>query len=151
MINSVTYFPDEIYAKEVITRYLNRGGTVLGGELKRYNINGTVIKIDRFARDTSFSKIAKLLNFDVPNYNLLHKSSAEVNKWLKQFETTEDRLLALQILKKFTYVDIKNARKGYRKLYQDLIKDGVDIEKTNFATLGNAKSASMMSYLFIKS
>ena len=78
----------------------------------------------------------------------VHKTPAEVSNWLKQFDTSEDRILALKILKKFTYIDVKNARKGYRKLYQELIKDGLDVEKTNFATLGNAKSASMMSYLF---
>lgn len=78
---------------------------------------------------------------------MLSHTKMNLDEWLSQFDSEEDRKLALKILQNYTYIDLDNARKGFRKLYKDL-EDEVDIEKTKFTTLGNCKSGSMMGYLF---
>lgn len=88
------------------------------------------------------------INWGVTPTSYIYKNPQEVANWLNQFDTAQDKKTAMKILDNFTYIDLQNARKGYRKLYQDLLDKGVDMNKTKFATLGNAKSGSMMSYLF---
>ena len=79
--------------------------------------------------------------------NLLSHTNLDYKEWLKQFETIEEQSLAVKLLENYVYIDIDNARRAFRKLYLDL-SDEIDISKTNFATLGTAKSGSFMGYLF---
>lgn len=78
---------------------------------------------------------------------MLSHTSSDCSQWLSQFDTAEERNLALKILQNYTYIDLDNARKAFRKLHTDLEKE-IDIDKTKFATLGTSKSGSMMGYLY---
>ena len=148
MINSIVSFNQNIrhnsqykLASNSNSNFSNNKTTYLnyGEQLKNQNIK-------KHVNSNIFEPLSWKGN--ILSFGFKHKSNAEVCQWLSQFKTQEDKELALKILNNFKYVDIENARKGYRKLYQDLIDLGVDIEKTNFTTLGNAKSGSMMTYLF---
>ncbi len=79
--------------------------------------------------------------------NLLSNTKIDYRKWLEQFETNEEKYLAVRMLENYFYIDTDNARCAFRKLYLDLSEE-TDISKTNFATFGTAKSGSYMGYLF---
>jgi len=78
---------------------------------------------------------------------MLSHTSINCADWLSQFDTTDEKNLALKILQHYTYIDIENARKAFRKIHTEL-EDEIDLGKTKFATLGTAKSGSMMGYLY---
>lgn len=78
---------------------------------------------------------------------LLSKTSVPYYEWLGQFDTAKERNLALKMLQHYVYIDIDNARKAFKKLHSDLEKE-IDMDKTKFATLGSAKSGSMMGYFY---
>ena len=80
---------------------------------------------------------------------MLSKTNIDVEEWLNQFDCEEDKQLILKILDNYVYIDMNNARKAFKKVYQDISsRDGFDVNQTKFATLGVSKSGSVMGYLF---
>ena len=80
---------------------------------------------------------------------MLSHTDISVEEWLNQFDSEEDKKLVLKILDNYIYIDINNARKAFKKVYQEISsREGFDINETKFATLGVSKSGSMMGYLF---
>ena len=80
---------------------------------------------------------------------MLSKTNIDVEEWLNQFDTEEDKQLILKILDNYVYIDMNNARKAFKKVYQDIsLREGFDVKQTKFATLGVSKSGSVMGYLF---
>ncbi len=106
------------------------------------------IAIDDSATRTLKEGISRYKNLESSRPVMLSHTSVNCADWLSQFDTTEERNLAIKILQNFTYIDLDNERKAFRKLHRDLQEEGVELDKTKFATLGTAKSGSMMGYLY---
>lgn len=76
-----------------------------------------------------------------------------VSQWIGQFETVEDKKLALKLLDKFEYYDLNATRDAFRNLHLQLL-DKIEgepdkkLDKVVFLFAGNAKSGAMMSYLY---
>ncbi len=87
------------------------------------------------------------INLEKTRPNLLAHTCIDYKDWLNQFETESEKSLALKMLQNYMYIDINGARSAFKKLYSDL-EDKIDMNKTNFAIFGTAKSGSVMGYLF---
>ena len=68
---------------------------------------------------------------------MLSKTNIDVEEWLNQFDTEEDKQLILKILDNYVYIDMKSARKAFKKGYQDISsREGFNVNQPKFATLG---------------
>lgn len=100
------------------------------------------------------NEIEELVNSIAKSNPVLAKSSdISLNEWISQFETQDDRIIALKLLENFEYYDIKKARNALKRLHQELMsridaEEDKKLDQVVFLFAGNAKSGAMMAYLY---
>jgi len=91
----------------------------------------------------------KLKELEQERPELMFKIRNIIKYWIAQFESKEDVLLALRILKSFIYISTDNARDYLKILHEKLLeKPEFDMNKTQFSYFGHAKSGSIIANLY---
>lgn len=86
--------------------------------------------------------------FPLRRPDLAAHASTSLETWLAQFDSDDDRRLALRLLEQVRFFPLDEVRRGLRALHGRLAELGVDLSRVRYTSFAEGKSGGLIQYFY---